>query len=799
MPDFFAPFAGPLRRDGTRRASPFCALGLVCSTAVVARADDRAPAPPTAAPTAGTSAAPITLSVGRPKRAVGVAMRVAADVIVGRVGRGPELRLPAHGATSFTLRALDVGAGAILAVDTQSAEGSYTTLIGGPQTGTVLTTLRTELRGDPGERRAMRVRTGSAGTWVGEVFEGLTACDAELAILKAQRVDPASLTLLAASPSAQGSSDLAPSAVTIIEETREPTLRPLAVGSSALDAALGAPVRPSAAVDGDVHTVWTLRAEDFLQLKWPRADNSVERLELWLGAPAAATTGVWLRAAHGTGVRIDVPAGARAVAVTLPQAWNTTCIAVGNSGTRPLELAELRVFGALDRPEYVSSLASQLASDAPEAPSAAEQLAELGLRGAYAVAPRFDAMSARGRLRSVKVLGRGVGDPAVLATLLRAAHDRDENVSQAGVTALYEAGALGRSALRDLARESGAPGDRAVALLGRDAGEQSALLAALLAQGGVARPVLRHAIAGLAKRKPEGFDAALTEARDHVTTGEERVALAVAAALAGHPSTGATIAAALPEARVFEARYRLAMAAAEAGAQPEVDAWLAEQSLHAEEWMVRVAAFEALERRAPARAAELAAALAADSYPRVRARAVKTLRRGADDALLTRAAKDDDWPLVRVAGAETLAARPDLRSTLLALVDDPSRKVRAAAVRALAQQDAREAWPKIAPRLAQADEWTEVKVAGADFAAALCVAEAREPLVLMARRGLRHEATEDEQFLAARALEALNALGGEARADARRIVEREGAPDSLKKLVDAAAPSQCGAPQADPS
>ncbi|MFM2420094.1 MAG: hypothetical protein RL385_4817 [Pseudomonadota bacterium] len=749
-----------------------------------------------AAPAAETQLA------GRPRSPKTVRLNIVDDAIVGQIGSGPALEFSAHGGKSLRVRSLPVGPqGAVLAVDTESAAGRFTTLLGGSTASELLFSERTDLHGDPGERWARAVivspeGVSDPGVGVATLIEGVTACNAEPVPLALRAVDPKTLKLGAIArpavlPLAPASLGALPTSA--LDASSAPLLRPTAVASSSMDPNIALTARPVLLVDGDTAGALTLTESEFAQLKWPRTAPAVEGIALWVTGKTARDGGrLILRMDGGRVFRVVVPKGTPGVRVTLPAPVETSCIALQGDGPRAvLELAEVAIFTALDRPDYVASLGSALVQDSPEAARAAAQLESMGTRGAAVVAARYAELSARGKQRALRILAHGAADPGVVTLLESAARDADLALSQAGVHALGDAGEPGRGVLRNLALEATPQGDLAVQELAGRGHAFAALVEALLAPGGIERVRLRDALASHGRRDKLGLDAALASTEGRPLDPSQRASLAIVAAQADRPAATGLIERALRDAAHFEDRYRLALAASRAGASEDIDAWLVDQSTQAEEWMQRAEAFAALRERAPEKAASLAPKIAGDAYPRVRAEAMGSLRKGQDDSLLRRTAKDDPWPQVRVAGAEALATRPELRADLVALLEDPSRKVRAAAIGGLAHQGARERWLDVQRHLVAADEWTEVKAAAIAFAESQCIGAAREPLVNVVRRGLRHEATEDEQALSGAALEALHNLGGAAADDALKLVEREGAPDPLKRRLQSLGPSHC--------
>jgi HEAT repeat protein len=470
------------------------------------------------------------------------------------------------------------------------------------------------------------------------------------------------------------------------------------------------------------------------------------------------------------------------------------CLAIANGASGPLQVAELSALTRVDGEGGLDRLVSELVQDGPTSAVAGDLLATLGEPAARAVAARFDELSQRGRRRALKTLGAALSLPEAEARVVQAAHEQDESLQQAAVNALAHGGEPGRKALRTLALESSASGDAAVrALAAPDRQELGALLAALAAPGGVDRAVLRRALIALGRRSGAQFDKAVEAFANSKPSVEARAALALIAAAAERPEVGLGLAESALDVADFPSRFRLCLAAGQLAPSAELDAWLAQKATSSEEWMLRREAYEALRARSSEQAKELADKIAHDKYPRVRAAAAPTLAQAGQKANLRELAHKDPWPLVRVAAIQSLARVGESRQVLAQSLEDSSRNVRAAAIDGLVQQKAADAWPEVAKRLVKEDEWPVVKAAALRFAGALCVQSARDALTELARRGLRHDASDDDRSLSLEALRALYDLGGEAAADARLIAERESGSPELKRVMEKSGPSRCEA------
>jgi HEAT repeats len=119
----------------------------------------------------------------------------------------------------------------------------------------------------------------------------------------------------------------------------------------------------------------------------------------------------------------------------------------------------------------------------------------------------------------------------------------------------------------------------------------------------------------------------------------------------------------------------------------------------------------------------------ADRDLRVReagARALSTAEAGFATPALRERLREDEWPLVRAAAADALARHPkneQVDEALTKAVGDDSPLVRARSIRALSDRNARGATDRIRDRLADAEEWPEVRAEAARALGALCDAE----------------------------------------------------------------------------
>ncbi|HEX6240673.1 MAG TPA: HEAT repeat domain-containing protein, partial [Polyangiales bacterium] len=717
-----------------------------------------------------------SLQLGRPARAIEVELS-AGETLDLRLG-GTTHRLQARAARSAEIEQVAVADDAAVAVVRVAAEnGDWVALLGGRAGTELLAVDRGVLWGDPGERRALMLHTpakadGGAGAHelsLGVVHEALQRCGDQEPWLTQRRVlDPKTLRLVAApapSPQAAGTPLQAQP-----EAGTSPRLALLgAASSSAIDPLTQGVRVPHALVDGRTDNGVPLAPGELLLLRWAAPGLPITRLAFQLQGRSAPTQ---LRVSL-EGARFDIslpkPSGSLdRFSVSLPPDTNSSCVSIELLGTAGVQLTELSAFSKVDEPDGLDRLIGDLVQDGPRGAIAAELLPQLGEPAARSVAARFAELSARGQRRALKTLAPQLALAEARARAGEAARSQDEALSLAAFEVLRRGKEPGRLVLRELAKTPDRAGDRAALLLAQPgAQDMEGLLLALSAPMGADRPALRRALVGVARRDPEGLR---TQGRGWLGTQpalSARIGLAYAAAQADVDDLATELLEGALEATSFEDRFRVCLAAAEAGPSPTLDTWLARQATEASEWMQRRAAYDALLARGSDQAARLVAQLAKDPYPRVRASAARALAQARETAPLVELARTDAWALVRAEAARGLSGLPGTRATLETLVIDRSRHVRAASIDGLTAQRAVGAWPLVSQRLTATDEWPLVQAAAVRFAAELCVAPAHAALADTARRALRPDASDDDRQLGLEAIRALHDLGGPAQEDAR--------------------------------
>lgn len=760
-----------------------------------------------------------SVRIGRPARSVDI--RVDAHELSVRSGSHRDRAALPVSARDASVETVEVAAGHHVAIVRTRGEGETAALIalsGGR--ARILWSGRTDPHGDPGEQRAFalsledRTGDGFADVVVGLVREGASLCGEEGTLLAPRAFDPTQGTLRPVILR-RISSDARPTAVTASRESPGPSGPPLldALRFSGASSTAGrdehAPGTPRALSDGDPATFWAEGrggpgAGEFVVAHFG-AGFPIRAFAIRTATGAGEALGrprrFWLVGDEGPPVQVTMsedpgshPGERYWITLPEPQRWRCVALVLDEayvpSGTPEAAVrtgfAELEAYTELDFGGGLDALVAILVEGREGGDEAARLLGGLGAPGVGALAAAWERLDETGKRRAVRAFTEAARRDAegALEALAQAAREESESVRGPALEALgrIEGGA---AVLAALVREPGTLGEQAVRSLVRHPPKASVppLLAALSDEGGSERPALR-----------EGLATALSRADDEVKRAFEawtleerspRQLASAALALAMKPATRALAApllsAAAPEAERFEDRWRLALAAAELEADPEVDAWLSNVSSSAEEWMLRAQALEALTRRGSERRVESARRALADPYPRVRMAAVEALASaGEETAELARLARRDSWPMVREAAVRALAEQPEAREVLRAAVHDRSARVRKAAIGALRRAQDRAAWPLVRARLLDRDEWPQVMAEGLEYVRDLCIEEADDAVVALIRRGLRPGPWPPDVDVAALAVDVALTLGGEAAEQARQVEAREDAPASMR-------------------
>jgi hypothetical protein len=744
-----------------------------------------------------------TLSLGRPAHPVRVSLQ-AGDALT-LVSAGKRKVLPAQHPSEVSIETVPVaGDGAVAILRVSARNGHWVGILGGRAGGELLSFERADSEGDPGERRTHEAwLAGEPKTLrTGLRFEGISLCSERPALFERKRIDEESLLLVAepVGASAMAEAKLDAQVTMIADAPAPPVLHGLAaIASSELDPDTKLPRAPRTLVDDDPAQGLALRAEGFALLRWEGGALPIERLQLLVHARDARALELYWLGDQGFAVKAALPlrAGEQRLAIVPPAPGASRCLALLLPKAEGVELRELSAYTDLDREGGLDRLVGALVQDDARGASAVELLEKLGVVAAERVAARWNELSARGKRRGLKVLSRALARGVVRQRVLQTALGDDPELRSAALQVLERGGEPGRAGLRELAQRDTPAGNLAVRALGTHPEEVGSLLAALAREGGAARGSLRTALGALATKDPSHTRQAAMAWLAGEASPSARISLALA--LSGRDrELCATIAEAqLAAAQSFDDRYRLALALAGATPTANGDAWLVAQTEHADEWMQRRAAYEALVQRKASAAQAVGAKLAHDAYPRVRASTLAPLAAANQPELAEALLRDDPWPLVRSEAARALvpsAATRELSvSALEEALADRAPRVRRAAIESLMAARRTASWPRVQERLDRPEETLEVRMAALGMARELCLAAAAPSLGKSARKLLSPAASDDDMQLAVEALRVLHELGGEAAREGQAVVTKEGGPE-LAKLWGRLPAARCAVP-----
>jgi len=793
------------------------------------------------------------VQLGRPARARALRVEVRAAALRVRID-ATELTLPLESATEASVEEVALAGGAaVIVVRARDAGREIAALIAHPGgRARLLWSGRTDLHGDPGERRADvveiadRTGDGAPDVIVAGVAEGARICGVERTLLFPRAIDPQSQTLrpvvLFQLPTSGAQQE-----VVATRTTPGPAGAPLVAGLRFVGASSqeGAGEELSA-----VSAPRTLETPDggywaegrggsgrgeFVTARRETSGFAIRALAI-TPSPADAVAArlgrpkvLWLVGDGGARVRVTLPEDAALhpgqrywVVPREPLAWSCVSVLLDEAylpagtpaaATRTA-LAGVELYTELDFGGGVEQLVRALIGDGADAGAAADLLARLGAAATTPTRAAWPRMSASGRRRAVRVfaasarMSDAAGDEA-RAALVVAGSDDDAEVRAAAITALAQAGAPAVAALGGVLRAGGDAGDAAaLALAAAGADAVAPILAAISSDGGTERPVLRDALAAASRAGGAPARSAVTSWLEATPAVESRASVALA--LSTVPEAAALVrrivADSAADATDFIPRYRLIHAAHVADAAPadaitapvaaavpapvaapdaapaaSTDDWLALIAHDAPEWMLRAAALEALDARRSPKLTETARVALDDAYPRVRIAGMHALRTSsADLERVSVMARRDPWPMVRSEAVLQLAPQRRARDVIRAALDDAKESVRAAAVVAITRAGDRAAWPLVAARLADDDEWPIVISAGLELARALCSQDAHDAVMAVLQRGLRDDAWAPDAEMAVLALETAVMIGGALADDARQVAERSSAPESLR-------------------
>lgn len=788
------------------------------------RASAQAPAAPHAQAPAHLEA--VTKLGGK---AVRIEVVAGADGVMALSVAGKKYPLPMRDAAKLDVETVALGTGRSAVIATiSSATGKLGALVARGSAGlTVPFVGALEPRGDAGERvwSTIAKRTSASGDTqivVAQHQERTAVCGAEPAAIGALALDPQTgklvplpaerpfaarevieVTATADSPGPQGKPALSALRFTAASSVRDVSPPWTASPMSAL-------------TDGDPRTAWITAADQapqyaFATLSVDAAGREVRAFSIITrpaGSPTApAPSALWLVPADGPVLHVTLaeqPAEGQPQWIALPQPRAMRCVSlvidrIGSSDANKAvsaAVAELTAYTDLDYGGSVERLIAELTAGGAPAARAVDVLGRMGPSVVAPLVAALPSMPPSARARAVRVWSAYLGDPAARAAVQAALDDPDARVRELSYEALAQGDAAAR-ALLGARIATAAPGaEQAAKALARTAPKAAtaAVLAALATDGASERPELRDALAESCEQLKQGCADAVHE---WLQSAQPQVSARAAAALAlanlrdgtGAPELVAEIiAGASAQAAAFEDRWRLISAAPHAAASAEVDGWLAELAAHEERWMLRAAALAALDQRNAESSTALAKKALKDAYPRVRLVAVQALAGEPSAAAdLTTHAQRDRWPMVRAAAYEALGKLPNTSEVLQGGVGDRAKSVRAAALRALTAARFTDAWPVVEKALRDDNEWPEVTVEAAAYARALCIQEAREPLVDLLVRALNPNAAPFEAEVGGPVFEALCDLGGEAAASAQKIAARPTSPPGLKAMAKRAA------------
>lgn len=438
-------------------------------------------------------------------------------------------------------------------------------------------------------------------------------------------------------------------------------------------------------------------------------------------------------------------------------------------------------------PARIADAVSKLDADHDEATAAVYVLQAGGERAARQLRSAWPTLSLIGQKRATGVLSHLAQDhEAAVDTLIEAARSDDDDLRDLAFEALRRSGDRGRDAFVALARDP-VVGDRAASLLARVDPDFAVapLLAAMVEPGGSDRPGLRAALGTAVQRSDSDANLSLLAWLD-----EGPPASAVASAAMGlvgleaqRRAMTAFVEYAAPKSTDFSSTWRLLQSSAAAGPSDELDRYVRRHLDEPDEWMLRQAAVDAITARGHR---EVARASLKDPYPRVRASAAASLS-GDQASLLERAtlARRDTWPMVRAAAVSSLRSEGEALAVLVAAVDDSMSQVRTAAIEVLSASSHDQGWERIHRRLRSRNEWPQVTEAAIDYVVAHCRADAAEALFLVVMRAAPSNALTEDLNNAARAIEALHALGSpEALATIEQLRGTADVPPTLKIALE---------------
>ena len=435
----------------------------------------------------------------------------------------------------------------------------------------------------------------------------------------------------------------------------------------------------------------------------------------------------------------------------------------------------------------IADAVRQLDGDHDPAMAAVYVLQSGGERAAKQIHATWPTISLLGQKRVIGALVRlGREHDAAIDVLIEAARSDDEDLRDRAFEALRQSEARGRRALVELLVDPEL-GDRAASLLARaePAFAIRPLLDAMARPAGPNRPALRASLGTAVQRFGGDANGALREwlASSPPVSAVASASVALIGLEAQRAPLTAFIEYAAPRSTDFPSAWRLLQSAGAAGPSVTIDRWVRSQLDEPKAWMLRQSAVNAISARGHR---ENARASLADPYPRVRASAATALS-GDHQSVLERAtlARRDVWPMVRAAAVSSLRTEGEALAVVVASVDDSMSEVRAAAIEVLSASSRDEGWDRIHRRLRARDEWPSVTKAAIEYVVAHCRTDAAEALFALVMRAAPSNARTEDLNNAARAIEALRALGSpEAVATIEALRTTRDIPPTLKMALE---------------
>ena len=443
----------------------------------------------------------------------------------------------------------------------------------------------------------------------------------------------------------------------------------------------------------------------------------------------------------------------------------------------------------------VADAVRSLDGDHDSAIAAVYVLQSGGQRAAEQIRDAWPTLSSLGQKRALQALARLAKErPAAVEALVEAARSDEAEVRDAALATLRRSGPQGYAGLIALLPDPSV-GDRAASSLARAAPDVAIdpLLEAMASTGGEDRRGLRSALGTAVRNSGKG-----ARHRLEGWVADEPPPAAVASASMAltqldeyHPVVASFIEYAVVSSPDFETSWRLLQSAGAAGPSETVDDWVRGHLEGPEEWMLRQSAVDAITARGRREDARVSLN---DSYPRVRSHAALALS-GDPETLVARAtlARKDTWPMVRAGAVSSLRTEADAIPVIVAAVDDSMSVVRTAAIEVLVASSHDQGWERVHRRLRASKEWPQVTAAAIDYVVVHCQTDAVDALLRVVMRAAPSNALTDDLNNAARAIEALRALGTpESEAALSHLRNTDQVPPTLKMALEQPPPEDGG-------